>query len=284
MAVPDKAPAAPPKLGIVAGGGDLPVRIVEACRRQGRDFHVFGLTGSAEPRPTDGIADDWLSIGSVGLLLSRLRATGCREVVMVGNVARPDFARLRLDWKGLRVLPRIVNAARKGDDNLLRCLVTIFEEEGFTIVGADAVLDAGHMLDEGPLGTLAMDEAAAADLERAVEVVEALGRVDVGQGAVVADGNVLAVEAVEGTDRMLARVAELRRGWSKRAGLLLKLPKPQQERRVDLPVIGVATVEAAAAAGLAGIAGAAGATLVMDRQAVAARADALGLFVVGIAR
>ncbi|MCF4164605.1 UDP-2,3-diacylglucosamine diphosphatase LpxI [Zavarzinia compransoris] len=284
MAVPDQAPSAPPKLAIVAGGGDLPVRLVEACRRQGRDFHVFGLVGSAEPRPSDGIADDWLSIGSVGLLLSRLRATGCRQVVMAGNVARPDFARLRLDWKGLRVLPRVLTAARRGDDSLLRCLVTIFEEEGFTVIGADAVLDAGHLLDEGPLGAVLMDEAATADLERAIEVVEALGRVDVGQGAVVADGNVLAVEAVEGTDRMLARVADLRAGWSRRAGLLLKLPKPQQERRVDLPVIGVATVEGVAAAGLAGIAGAAGATLVMDRQAVAARADALGVFVVGIAR
>ena len=203
---------------------------------------------------------------------------------MAGNVARPDFGRLRLDWKGIRVLPRVLTAARKGDDHLLRALVQLFEEEGFAVTGADRILDEAHVLAEGPLGGTDLPENCRADLERAIEVVEALGRVDVGQGAVVVDGNVLAVEAVEGTDRMLARVAALRAGWDRRAGLLLKLPKPQQERRVDLPVIGVATVEGAAAAGLAGIAAAAGETLVMDSNAVAARADALGLFVVGVKR
>lgn len=283
MAAPEAAAGRAVRLGIVAGGGDLPVRLVAACRRQGRPVTVVGLTGSAEPRPDEGIADAWASIGEVGKVLSLLRDAGCGEVIMAGNVVRPDFASLRLDWKGIRVIPRVISAARKGDDNLLKCLVEIFEEEGFRVTGADQVLD-DHLLPAGPLGRLGLTEDLTGDLDRAIEVVEALGRVDVGQGAVVADGDVLAIEAKEGTDRMLARVAELRAGWDRRAGLLLKLPKHQQERRVDLPVIGVATVEGAAAAGLAGIVAAAGATLVMDRAGVAARADALGLFVVGITR
>lgn len=282
--MPDTAPQAiRAKLGIIAGGGDLPVKLLEACRRQGRPAFVIGLTGSAEPRPADGVADAWASIGSVGKVLGLLRDAGCAEVVMAGNVRRPDFATLRLDWKGIKVIPRIVAAARHGDDHLLRSLVTIFEEEGFKVVGADQILDDLLML-AGPLGLHDLPPALLPDLERGIVIVQALGAVDVGQGAVVVGGDAVAVEAAEGTDRMLARAAELRAGWTTREGLLVKLPKPNQEKRVDLPTIGVATVEGAAAAGLAGIAVAAGATLVLDRAAVAARADALGLFVVGIRR
>ncbi|RJF89947.1 DUF1009 domain-containing protein [Oleomonas cavernae] len=271
------------KLGIIAGGGDLPVKLLDACRRQGRPAFVIGLTGSAEPRPEDGVADAWASIGSVGKILGLLRDAGCTGVVMAGNVRRPDFATLRLDWKGIKVIPRIVAAARHGDDHLLRSLVTIFEEEGFKVVGADQILD-DLLMPAGPLGRYDLPPALMPDLERGIIIVRALGAVDVGQGAVVAGGDAVAVEAAEGTDRMLARAAELRAGWTVRDGLLVKLPKPNQEKRVDLPTIGVATVEGAAAAGLAGIAVAAGATLVLDRDALVARADALGLFVVGIRR
>ncbi len=283
MAAPDAAVAPLGRVGIIAGGGDLPVRLVAACRQQARPAYVIGLKGSAEERPSEGIADAWASIGSVGKILGLLREADCTEVVMAGNVRRPDFARLRLDWKGIKVIPRIVAAARRGDDHLLRLLVAIFEEEGFRVLGADQIFDS-LLVPAGPLGRLGLPDALRPDLVRAVAIVEALGAVDVGQGAVVVNGDAVAVEAAEGTDRMLARAAELRSGWTERAGLLVKLPKPQQERRVDLPTIGVATVEGAAAAGLAGIAVAAGATLVIDKAAVAARADALGLFVVGIER
>lgn len=283
MAVPETSAGTAPKLGIIAGGGDLPVKLVQACRRQGRPCFVVGLSGSATERPQDGIADAWASIGSAGKILGLLRESGCVEVVMAGNVTRPDFTRLRLDWKGIKVIARIVAAARKGDDHLLRSLVVIFEEEGFRVVGADQIFD-DLLMPVGPLGQLGLPKAAEGDLARAIAIVEALGAVDVGQGAVVVDGDAVAVEAAEGTDRMLARAAELRAGWTRRAGLLVKLPKPGQEKRVDLPTIGVATVDGAAAAGLAGIAVAAGATLVIDRGAVTARADALGLFVVGIKR
>ncbi len=283
MAAPEAAAGGRPKLGIIAGGGDLPVKLVAACRRQGRAHFVVGLRGAAVERPAEGVADAWASIGEVGRVLGLLHDAGCVEVVMAGNVARPDFSSIRLDWKGVRVIPRIVAAARRGDEALLRCLVTIFEEEGFRVTGADQVVDE-LLLPEGPLGAHGLPAALRGDLARAIDVVEAMGRVDVGQGAVIVEGLPLAVEAAEGTDRMLARCAELRHGWTRREGLLLKLPKPQQERRVDLPTIGVRTVEGAAAAGLAGIAAAAGATLVLDRAAVIAQADALGLFVVGIPR
>ena len=160
-----------------------------------------------------------------------------------------------------------------------------FEREGFAIEGAHEV-GAGLALGEGPLGRIAPGEAHLADIVRALSVARAVGKLDIGQGAVVARGLVLAVEAQEGTDAMLARCAELPialRGTPEAPmGVLAKAPKPIQERRVDMPTIGVATVTAAAHAGLAGIVGETGALLVVDRQAVVQRADDLGLFIVGV--
>lgn len=269
---------APPKLGILAGGGAIPTRLAQTCRQAGREVYVLGIDGSVSG---DCPIDQGVSIAAAGRVFDLFEAAGCRDVVLVGNVRRPDFATLKPDWLGLRLMPGIVAAAARGDDHLLRHLVSVFEGRGFRVVGAQDVM-ATLLLPAGPLGRLDLPESCAGDLARARQVVRVLGRVDVGQGAVVVKGDVLAVEAAEGTDRMLARVADLRAGWSSRDGLLLKLPKPQQDRRTDLPTLGVATVEGAARAGLAGIAARAGQTLVVDRAAVAEAADRAGLFVVGL--
>jgi UDP-2,3-diacylglucosamine hydrolase len=179
-----------------------------------------------------------------------------------------------------------VIAARKGDEALLRFLMDGFEKEGFAIEGAHEVMGE-LVLPAGPLGRCAPGGAHVADIAKAIEIAGAIGALDIGQGAVVCDGLVLAVEAQEGTDAMLRRVAELAadlRGTPQsRRGVLAKLAKPIQEERVDLPTIGLATVEGAARAGLAGIVGVAGKMLVLDRAAVIGAADAAGLFVAGVA-
>jgi DUF1009 family protein len=187
--------------------------------------------------------------------------------------------------RGLAALPGVIAAARSGDDGLLRFLVREFEKEGFAVEGAEAVMSE-LSLPTGPLGRHAPSEEQLADVERALAVARAIGRLDIGQGAVVCDGLVLAVEAQEGTDAMLARVAglpvELRGQAAGRRGILAKAPKPIQETRVDLPTIGVPTVRGAAAAGLAGVVGEAGRLLVLDRAEVVALADELGLFILGV--
>jgi hypothetical protein len=178
-----------------------------------------------------------------------------------------------------------IAAARKGDDALLRFLIGEFESEGFHVEGAHEVA-AGLTLAHGPLGRLAPGPEHQLDMHKAFHVAGEIGRLDVGQGAVVCEGLVLAVEAQEGTDAMLERCVGLPqalRGSPKaRRGVLAKRPKPIQEQRVDLPAIGVATVVGAARAGLAGIVGEAGKALVMDHEAVAKAADELGLFVYGL--
>jgi UDP-2,3-diacylglucosamine hydrolase len=271
------------KLGLIAGGGALPLEIANACRRADRPLFVIRLKGMADPalNAFDGIDS---GLAEMGKGIKALKQAGCGAVCFAGIVKRPDFSSLLPDLRGLAAMPGAIMAARRGDDALLRYLLHEFEREGFVIEGAHEV-GAGLALGEGPLGRISPDASHRADMSRALDTARAIGQLDIGQGAVVARGLVLAVEAQEGTDAMLARCAELpvalRGVPGAPVGVLAKAPKPTQERRVDMPTIGVATVMAVAHAGLAGIVGEAGALLVVDRQAVIQRADDLGLFIFG---
>lgn len=270
------------RLGIIAGGGTLPRRIVSAGLDQGRPLYVAALSGHCAAETVSGVDHGWFDLAGVGHITEALRRAGCRDVVFAGSVGRPDLTRLKPDWQGIKLLPRVIAAAARGDDALLTVLVGYLEELGFRVVSAEDCLGTDVLAPVGPLGRFAPDDAANRDIARATAVAMALGALDVGQGAVVRDQVVLGVEAVEGTDAMLRRAGEL--APPGRGGVLVKLPKPGQERRVDLPTIGVKTVENAAAARLAGIAVEAGGTLVLDQAGVAATADRLGLFVVGFPR
>jgi hypothetical protein len=272
------------KLGLIAGGGSLPVEIAEHCERSGRPLFVIRLKGFAgsELAPFAGAE---VGIAELGKCIKALKRAGCHAVCLAGNVARPDFGALIPDLRGLAVLPAAIAAARKGDDALLRMLVGEFEKEGFIVEGAHEVMD-DLGLAAGPLGRVTPSADCQADIAQALEVARAIGRLDAGQAAVVCRGLVLALEAAEGTDAMLARVAELPDALRGRlgapVGVLAKAPKPTQETRVDLPTIGPATVQATARAGLAGIVGEAGRLLVLDREAVIALADDLGIFILGV--
>jgi hypothetical protein len=273
------------KLGLIAGGGGLPLALAEHCQRTGRPYFVIRLRGFAEP-PLDAHPGEVAGIAEIGRIVRLARDARCDALCFAGIVRRPDFAALKPDMRGLTWLPGAAMAARSGDEALLRFLMNGFEKEGFAIEGAHEVM--GELrLPAGPLGAIAPGDADRADIAKAIETARAIGALDIGQGAVVCDGLVLAVEAQEGTDAMLRRVgelpADLRGAPQRRRGALAKVAKPIQEERVDLPTIGLATVEGAARAGLAGIVGVAGKMLVLDREAVTRAADAAGLFVVGVA-
>ena len=270
------------KLGLIAGGGALPLRVAERCRQTDRPVFVVRLKGFAEADLTAFEGAD-IGLGEFGKCVDALKRAGCRSVCLAGIVKRPDFANFKVDLKGMRVLPGIVSAAKKGDDALLRQVLKVFEDSGFAVEGADDILGGQETLPAGALGAVVPREADRADLLKALHVARAVGELDVGQGAVVSHGLVLAVEAQEGTDAMLERVAGLPADIRGRApqGVLAKAPKPTQERKVDLPVIGPRTIELAARAGLAGVAGPAGDLIVIDREATIAAADRLGLFVWG---
>jgi DUF1009 family protein len=272
------------KLGLIAGGGTLPVTLAAHCRAVGRPLFVLRLRSFAEP---DLQAYDGLEVGvaELGKAIEALRRAGCGGVCLAGKVDRPDLPALKPDLRGLRALPGAIAAARRGDDALLSFLIGEFEKEGFVVEGAHEVMRS-LTLAEGPLGRHRPAPAHLADIARALEAARAIGRLDIGQAAVACDGLVLALEAQEGTDAVLARVAGLPtaiRGTPDRPrGVLAKAAKPGQELRVDLPTLGPETVWRAAEAGLAGIAGEAGQILVLDRDETVRRADEAGLFVVGV--
>lgn len=266
------------KLGILAGAGELPLRVIEACRATGRPVFVLALEGAADPTLGAGVPSARIRLGAAADGLRILRENGVEELVMAGAVRRPSLASLRPDWRAAKLFARIGLRAL-GDDGLLRAIIHELEAEGFRVVGVDSVLGA-LIAPEGPLGRHAPDRQALADIARGLEVARTLGALDIGQAAVVQQGIVLGLEAAEGTDALVARAATLRREGP--GGVLVKVAKPAQERRADLPAIGPRTVSACAAAGLRGIAIEAGAALIVDREAAIDAADRAGLFVVGV--
>lgn len=268
------------RLGIVAGGGRLPQRLVESCRAAGRDVFVLALEGAAEPETVRDVPHAWCRMGAAAMGLALLRENNVTELVLAGGIRRPSLGTLRPDWRAAKLFARI-GYRTLGDDGLLSAVISELEQEGFRVLGVDQLLD-GEFIAEGPLGKIRPDIQAEADIERGLRIARAIGALDIGQAVVVQQGLVLGVEAIEGTDELLRRCASLRREGP--GGVLVKVEKPGQERRADRPTIGPRTVALAAEVGLCGIAVEADVTIVLDRQEVIHRADRAGMFVVGIRR
>jgi lipid-A-disaccharide synthase len=260
-----------PKLAIIAGAGALPRLLIAARKSKRLPYYIVGLTGFASSADLGEEPDTWLRFGEAGRGFDLLRAAGVTHVVMGGAVKRPSFADLKPDLKTASFFARIAGKAL-GDDGLLSAVISEIESEGFQVLGADEIL-TDLLAPHGALGAHQPDAQSLTDIAIGAAAARDLGQRDVGQAVVVADGQVSATEDEAGTDALIARCAR---------GVLVKMKKPQQERRVDLPTIGVETVRNAAARGFKGIAVEAGHTLVIDQQGVVAAADAAGLFVVGV--
>ncbi len=266
-------------LGIIAGGGPLPGQVADAARAAGRPVFITALEGFAEPTIVAPFDHEFFRLGAIGAIRQALKDRGCVDLVMIGPVKRPSMLALRPDTEGLKLIGKIGKAAFAGDDGLLAAIIRVLSEDGFRVLGAHDILS--DVL--GPAGLLtatAPDAAAMADVQRGIEVLKIIGAADIGQACVVQQGIVLAVEAVEGTDAMLSRIVTVTRPGP--GGVLVKLAKPGQERRADLPTIGPNTIHNAHIAGLRGIAFEAGNTILSDREAMIAAADSAGLFLTGI--
>lgn len=271
------------KLGVIAGGGELPVVLAEHLAATQRPYFIARISPMADAalEKHPGVT---LGLGAMGGRMDKMRQAGCDAVVLIGQVPRPDLKTLELDEVAHAMLPALIAAMPQGDDALLRVVLGEHERAGFRVLGVEQVM-AELLAPAGIWGAVAPNERHRRDIAKAARVAAASGAFDIGQGVVVCDGLVLAVEAQEGTDAMLRRVAELPetvRGTAQaRRGVLLKRPKPIQERRIDLPTLGVRTIEGAAAAGLAGIAVEAQGALAVRRADIVTAADRAGLFVYG---
>lgn len=279
------AEAAP--LGILAGGSGVPSEIAAAVTARGRGVHIVGIVGEAE-REIENFPHTWVNLGGIGAMIRAFHINGCRDIVIIGRVRRPNLASMRPDvgfWKSLPVLLRLL---RGGDDAILRLVVGFFERHGLQVVGAHEAAPE-LIAPAGVLGRHSPGGAERAAMRRCTEALAVLGPFDAAQAAVAYDGDLIAVEGADGTDAMLRRLAEpgaLKRHPLVAAGtkrsVLVKMPKPEQDRRIDLPAIGPETMRRAAAAGLAGVAVLSGQTLFAERRRAIELADDAGLFVIGL--
>jgi UDP-2,3-diacylglucosamine hydrolase len=287
---PDEAVAAGTAAGseplaIICGGGSFPGAIAEAVARRGRRPVMFAVRGWADPEVIERYAHHWIAIGQAGRFFRLAHAEHCREALFIGTLLRPPLTQIRLDWQSIRLMPRMIQYFRGGDDRLLSGLAKLIEDGGVRMIGVRDVAPE-IIVPEGVLGGLQPSARDRADIGRGLKLIAALGPFDVGQAAIVANNHVLAVEAAEGTDNLLARIADLRRQGRvtipSGVGVLVKAPKPGQDRRFDLPAIGPQTVENVARAGLAGVAVAAGSTIIAEPARVIAAADRAQVFFVGV--
>jgi UDP-2,3-diacylglucosamine hydrolase len=272
-------------VGVIAGGGVMPFAVADSLRARGLDPVLFALKGVCDPTATERFRHHWITVGQYGRATKLFRAENCKNLVFIGTLVRPALSEIRLDWGTLRVMGRVWLAFRGGDDHLLSGIGRIFEREGFRLLGLKEVAP-DLLMPEGCVTRTLPDQNAKADIARGRDVLRALGPFDIGQAVVVIDGHVVGVEGIEGTDELLARIADLRAAGrirsAKGRGVLVKAPKSGQDLRFDLPTVGSRTVEKAAAAGLAGVAVLAGNTVVADPQTMIEAADTAGLFVTGL--
>lgn len=279
VAAPSEGP-----LAMICGGGALPMAVADYVAARGRKVVLFPLTGAADGLPVERYPHHWIRIGQIGKFMRLARAAGAQDVVFIGALVRPRILQTIPDLKAWTMMPRIIAAFRGGDNHLLSGMARLLEEEGFHLRGAHEVAPE-ILAPEGALGAVQPDEAARPDIKFGLDYLDAASPFDIGQAVVVANRHILAVEAIEGTDAMLKRVAELRASGRIRAshgGVMVKAPKRDQDRRFDLPSIGPQTVENAVHAGLSGIAIVGGATIIAEADRLVAAAERAGIFVVGV--
>lgn len=272
-------------IGIISGSGTLPFAVADSLIARGAVPIMLGIRGFCDAERLARYRHHWVALGQLGRLTRLLQAERCSDIVFIGGLVRPSLTEIRLDLGTLRVVPKILASFRGGDNHLLTGIGRILEQNGFRMLGVKDVAP-DLLMPEGVLTRSAPDAAASADIDIGMSALRALSPFDVGQAVVVIDGHVVAVEGIEGTDAMLARVAQLRADGRIRAkiarGVLVKAPKTTQDLRYDLPTFGPRTVEGAVNAGLGGIAIVAGQALIAEPEIVVAEADRARLFVSGL--
>lgn len=263
--------------GLIAGKGDLPCRLMEHFRQCAQSFHVIAFDGQTPPETVSGSDHLWVKLGTVAPIFDYFKKKGVTHLVLAGGIKRPTLSELSLDWAGTKLLTRI-GFKSLGDDGLLSAIVKVFEEQGLTVVGADHILQDIHV-SQGLLSHMAPSDDDFKDIQRGIEILKKLGEVDVGQAAVIQQGLVLGLEAIEGTSELIARVRHYQR--SGRGGLLIKMAKPHQNLKVDLPTIGPETIEQMQQSGLIGIAIESGRSQILNKEKTLALANQYGIFVYG---
>lgn len=278
--IADESPVA-----IISGGGAFPAAVADAVLAQGRPVYLFLIKGFADPS-LERYPHEWVKIGALATFVASSRKQGVRDIVIIGSSVRPRLSQIGFDWRSALLLPRLAKMFLGGDNSLLSGVAKIFEEHGLIVRGVHEAAPQ-LLLPEGLATNLTPDAREQEDIETGRRLLHAIDGFDVGQAVVVVGLRIVAIEGAEGTEGLLARVRDMRASGRlrlrEREGVLVKIPKPSQDRRLDMPAIGLDTIRQAKEAGLAGIAVEAGGALVLDPQKFIEAAEREGLFVVALA-
>jgi len=273
------SPASHPKLGIIAGSGNFPERVIAAAHSEGRDIFVIAFDGETDMPSITSVPHAWVHLGHIGHAIRILKQENIHDIILAGKVRRPVLPSLRFDIQGLKLLSRIAKSQLYGDNAIFSTIVGFLEDSGFTVHGADSIFTE-LVAPEGIMGTIIPNTSQLNDIAIGAKAASIIGSLDIGQAVIVQNSIILGVEAIEGTDALMERCAKLQSPG--KGGVLIKMKKPMQESRIDLPAIGITTIINAHHAGLSGIAIQAGGAIIIDRQSVIRKANELGLFVTGI--
>ena len=265
-------------LGLIAGNGAMPVEIIKHCNEHNIPVFVIGLESFATEEQLSEAPHIFAKIGEAGKMIKALKEHNVHDIVLAGGIKRPSFKELLPDWEGVKIAAKLA-MKKMSDDNLFRAVMDEIESRGFKVVGIEEVVP-DMLFQEGIYGKVKPGKEDMDDIERGWTVAKAIGAVDVGQAVVVQEGLVLAMEAIEGTDMVLSRAAQLRKPG--KAPIMVKVLKPGQDMRVDLPAIGLQTMEMFVKYGIGGIAVEAGGILLIEKEAVIKKADENGIFIIGI--
>lgn len=267
------------KIGIIAGSGELPKQLVKACQEANREYFIIALEDTTEEVTIKNTPHKWIHIGKVSGIIKELKKQNVTDVLLAGRVGRPSPSSLNLDFGGLKLLIKLSKLDSKGDDKIFSTIIQYIEGYGFDVIGAEEILE-NLLIKKENLGKFSPNEIALNDISIGTKAALAIGKLDIGQAVIVQQGQILGVEGPEGTDRLVKRCKEFHAEGN--GGVLIKVKKPEQDNRVDLPSIGVKTVENAFENNLSGIAVEASGSLVIDRESVIKKADELGIFIIGI--
>ena len=265
-------------LGIIAGGGSIPAKLVQACENLGIQPFIVALEGNAAPELVEGHEHVWSRLGAAGQIIKTLKAHEITDLVLIGSIHRPSITEIKPDLKTAEFLAK-VGLCALGDSDILDAVRRFLESEGFRVHGVHKFA-RDLLAPEGVIGKYEPSKAEWSDIRRGIEISQAIGRLDIGQAVIIQEGLVLGVEGIEGTDELIERCGALMRKGRK--PILVKTCKPQQDEDLDLPTIGVDTIEKAAYAGLGGVVIHAGRSLLYEREEVQVAADKNKLFVIGV--
>lgn len=268
------------KLGIIAGAGHLPRLLAERCLGKNIEPFIVGFSGQTDSDLLKNHKHVSAGLGQAGKIIKALKQEKVQDLVLIGSIKRPSWNEIKPDLKGIEILSRI-GLKTLGDNGLLTALKKEFEREGLQVHGIQKFFPE-FLTPHGAITKGTPSKEQWKDIKQGFYITQELGKLDIGQAAIIQNGLVLGVEAIEGTDKLIQRCGILHRKGT--GGVLIKTCKPQQDRDLDLPTIGIETIESVQKAGLSGIAIHAGESIIIDKDDVAKRADQYNIFIVGVSK